>query len=272
MQVLNSDHAFIFVKKNTALALSRLASTASRQLDLGHAGAVSSLHRVLKNDLLFRRRIQTAVYNISAECEKELEASEAAAGRYTNSDRSLVSIYADKFREYKNRFGQFSALLGAENSLMESGSLLYLHTILGGAAWALATGLFKGLPVVFLRRSVYRTALVTGFVPAYFIGGVVTFYQAQLLTMDSYEEAFRLYFGCSVAVVLPWLYMLPILDAYCPLWLGGHIVGFCSFFLSCYLNDSDIFKTDHLLASYEEDQKREQARKEYEDKKKFFQL
>jgi hypothetical protein len=36
-------------------------------------------------------------------------------------------------------------------------------------------------------------------------------------------------------------------DSWAPLWLGGHIVGFGSFFAYMWLTNADLMKTDQLL-------------------------
>jgi hypothetical protein len=66
---------------------------------------------------------------------------------------------------------------------------------------------------------------------------------------------FRWTTATSVAVCVPWVYMLPVLDKLCPLWLGGHVVGFCSFFLFMMATDNDMFKSDHQLKIQDEQRK-----------------
>ena len=157
-------------------------------------------------------------------------------------------------------------------SLSQTGLMLYIHTIIGGALWGLSVSLYRRYSLSKLWQNIYRTALVTGFVPAYFIGGIITVYNTYIKDLNQFQHIFLFNNVIALSVIIPWIYLIPILDVYCPLWLGGHIVGFTSFFLQMYIQDADLLKSDHNLKQIrvKRDQfikKREQLRKN-----QFFQL
>ena len=137
-------------------------------------------------------------------------------------------------------------LHAARSSLIESGVLLYLHTAAGGAAWGLFESLRQREPMPVLVRNVARTSLVTCFVPILLVGGVVAGYTSINRTTDTVEEKFALYFSAMIAFY-PARFALERLEAFAPLWLGGHIVGFLSFFAWTLYTESDLLKTDHGL-------------------------
>ena len=57
----------------------------------------------------------------------------------------------------------------------------------------------------------------------------------------------------------PGMLLLKVVEAYAPLWLGGHIVGFSSFFGWTLYTESDLLKSDRELLSKAE--QREQRAK-----------
>lgn len=63
---------------------------------------------------------------------------------------------------------------------------------------------------------------------------------------DSIEEKFALYFGACVALY-PASRLLSWVERFAPLWLGGHIVGFVSFFAWTVYSESDLLKSDRDL-------------------------
>jgi len=138
------------------------------------------------------------------------------------------------------------ALHGIRATLLESGVLLYLHTAAGGAAWGLFESVRAGQPRAALVQNVARTALVTCFVPILMVGGVVTGYNRINKRTDSVEEKFMIYFGGCVALY-PASRFFAMVEAFAPLWLGGHIVGFGSFFTWTLYTESDLLKSDSAL-------------------------
>ena len=149
-------------------------------------------------------------------------------------------------------------LHAARSSLIESGVLLYLHTAGGGAAWGLFESVRNGEPRPVLMQNVARTSLVTCFVPILLVGGVVTAYERLNRTTDSINEKFALY-GAACLALYPAGRLLQWVETFAPLWLGGHIVGFSSFFGWTLYTESDLLKSDRELLSKAE--QREQRAK-----------
>jgi hypothetical protein len=97
----------------------------------------------------------------------------------------------------------------------------------------------------------FRTALVTGLVPAFFVGGVVSLFQQYQRHANTEQDVFRLYAGTLFATMWPASYIMPAVDRWAPLWLGGHVVGFSSFFIYSWLTGSDLLKNDQQLLNEE---------------------
>ena len=97
-----------------------------------------------------------------------------------------------------------------------------------------------------LLQNVVRTSLVTCFVPILMVGGVVTAYNEANKTSDSMNEKFAVYFTVCAAMY-PCGRLLQWVERFAPLWLGGHIVGFLSFFGWMLYSESDLLKSDKLL-------------------------
>mmetsp|Transcript_54921 Transcript_54921/g.151139 ORF Transcript_54921/g.151139 Transcript_54921/m.151139 type:complete len:101 (-) Transcript_54921:245-547(-) len=97
-----------------------------------------------------------------------------------------------------------------------------------------------------LVQNVVRTALVTCFVPILMVGGVVTAYTEANKQSDSINEKFVVYFT-ACAAMYPCGRLLQWVERFAPLWLGGHIVGFLSFFFWMLYTESDLLKSDKLL-------------------------
>eukprot|EP00455_Lapot_gusevi_P053858 TRINITY_DN8498_c0_g1_i2.p1 TRINITY_DN8498_c0_g1~~TRINITY_DN8498_c0_g1_i2.p1 ORF type:complete len:159 (-),score=31.73 TRINITY_DN8498_c0_g1_i2:72-548(-) len=125
----------------------------------------------------------------------------------------------------------------------------------GGALWGAATSLYKRLPTSQVLSATIRTSLVTGLVPAYFVGFCVSLFDYFHHRADTETDIHRLYSSSLFLTLYPWYYLLPIVERYAPLWLGGHIVGFSSFFLYMLYTDSDLLKTEQMLD--EQDRKRQ---------------
>merc|ERR1719331_3812854 len=106
-----------------------------------------------------------------------------------------------------------------------------------------------------LVQNVVRTSLVTCFVPILLVGGVVTSYNRLNKQTDTVEEKFYLFFGLCMAMY-PARYVLAWVENFAPLWLGGHIVGFGSFFVWTLYTESDLLKSDNQLLALQKDAER----------------
>ena len=161
--------------------------------------------------------------------------------RLPAAERALVAEYAAAEAEARAQ-----PLHAARSSLIESGVLLYLHTAGGGAAWGLFESVRQRLDRAALVQNVARTSLVTCFVPILLVGGVVTAYNKWNKATDTVEEKFRLYFALALALY-PSGRLLQWVETFAPLWLGGHIVGFASFFTWTLYTESDLMRSDREL-------------------------
>eukprot|EP01133_Synstelium_polycarpum_P003448 gene3449-3920_t len=123
------------------------------------------------------------------------------------TDDEMASI--EKYAKEESAF-QSSSLLSTKRQLVESGWLLYLHTSAGGFVWGCVES-FRN------RRS-----------------------------MDTTKEKFILYFT-GIYSMYPWYYILPKLEAYSPNWIGGHVLGFMSFFTWLVYTKNEIFNSDSLI-------------------------
>ena len=63
---------------------------------------------------------------------------------------------------------------------------------------------------------------------------------------DSIQEKFGLYFSACLGLY-PAARLLSWVERFAPLWLGGHIVGFGSFFVYTLVTESDLLKSDNAL-------------------------
>ncbi|EOD11601.1 hypothetical protein EMIHUDRAFT_442541 [Emiliania huxleyi CCMP1516] len=165
----------------------------------------------------------------------------AELARLPAAERALVAEYAAAEAEARAQ-----PLHAARSSLIESGVLLYLHTAGGGAAWGLFESVRQRLDRAALVQNVARTSLVTCFVPILLVGGVVTAYNKWNKATDTVEEKFRLYFALALALY-PSGRLLQWVETFAPLWLGGHIVGFASFFTWTLYTESDLMRSDREL-------------------------
>ncbi len=284
IDIINNKSEFLYIKKNCAFVLSNLIHNNEKNaMIILKSGVLNSLHLILSNKLLFRHKIQDSMYklieiinknnkNTSSDSDNLLEKKNL---NLDNNDLLIINYYQKKLQKKKSKNNFFFSHQKEKfkNKLIENGTILYMHTLLGGALWGITVSLFRRIKNKRqIWQYIYRTALVTGFVPAYFIGGIVTQYNYQLKEKNTYNGIMMLNFITGMLILIPSIYIMPILDLYCPLWLGGHIVGFSTFFLQCYYEDNDLFKSDINLKKEEELLNKRNKRKELLYKKKFFQI
>ena len=210
---------------------------------LGAAGAVGALHSQQASDARVRRQaVQVATSRLAA----AVAAADAASGGeltrgLPRSERELIGRLAAEEAAAAQR-----PLHSARATLVESGVLLYLHTAAGGAAWGLFESVRRSEPRDVLLRNVARTSLVTCLVPILLVGGVVTAYERTNKSTDSIDQKFALYASACMAIY-PAHRLLAWVETFAPLWLGGHIVGFSSFFVWTLYTESDLLKSDREL-------------------------
>ena len=249
--VVADDGATLHARKTLAAAVCNLAAAPENVAALGAAGAVAALDGEQRfSAKLSRQKVRVALQRLGA----ALDADHAAVvNAMPPAERELVARLAAEAAEAAD-----DPLNAARATLIESGVLLYLHTAAGGAAWGLFESVRNGEPRPVLMQNVARTSLVTCFVPILLVGGVVTAYERLNRTTDSINEKFALY-GAACLALYPAGRLLQWVETFAPLWLGGHIVGFSSFFGWTLYTESDLLKSDRELLSKAE--QREQRAK-----------
>lgn len=241
LALLRADGTSLYLRKTLAALACHLTAAPANVPTLVRAGVVSALHEEQESSTKLRRqKVQVALRRL---CARLASADEHAAllASLPAHERALVERYAALEAE-----AALEPLHAFRATLVESGVLLYLHTAAGGAAWGLAESLYQRRPVAALVQNVARTALVTCFVPICLVGGVVSTYNATNRKTDTVEEKFALYFTACLALY-PARFVLEWVERFAPLWLGGHIVGFASFFAWTLYTESDLLKSDHGL-------------------------
>ena len=137
-------------------------------------------------------------------------------------------------------------------------NILYLHTVFGGGLWGLISSLYHKTSIV---SNVSRTAFITGLIPAIFMGGLVGFFQNNQKQTDKESDVYFLYAGTLFAVMYPSWYLLPIVESFAPLWVGGHILGFMSYFTYLVYSESDLMRSDAILEQKDEMKRQSALRK-----------
>jgi len=246
IDLLRAPSTSLYVKKTLAAAICSVASLPTNAAALGSACALSALHDEQELSKALRRqrvqmtlgRLGASLAALPAEVLDELPARE----------RELIAKYAEAEADASKQL-----LHSVRSTLVESGVLLYMHTAAGGAAWGLFESLRVGETRAALVQNVVRTSLVTCFVPIIMVGGLVSTYTNMNRATDSIDDKFQVYFVSSMALY-PAGRLLQWVERFAPLWLGGHIVGFFSFFTWTLYTESDLLKTDkELLAKSKAD-------------------
>ena len=241
IEALGRESTSLYAKKSLAHALCNLALLPELAGPLARAGAVGALVAEQESDpRLHRQRVAVGASRL-AYAARALGPD--VMHSLSDSERALITRLADEEQRAAEAGG---ALHAFRASIVESGVLLYFHTAAGGAAWGVFESLRLQQPRAVFVQNVVRTALVTCFVPILLVGGVVTGYTRLNRSTDSIKEKFGLYFTSCVALY-PAARLLTIVERFAPLWLGGHIVGFCSFFVWTLYSESDLLKSDALL-------------------------
>ena len=229
----------LYRRKMLGSAVCNLAQLPEAIPKLGAACAVGALHDLQNASASVRR--QKVTITLQRLATSLLDHEELLLASLPEREQQLISEYAEAEAEATKQ-----PLHTVRSTLIESGVLLYLHTAAGGAAWGLFESLREGVGRAALVQNVVRTSLVTCFVPILLVGGVVSAYNRFNKATDSVQEKFYLYFAASMAMY-PSGRLLQWVESFAPLWLGGHIVGFASFFTWTLYTESDLLKNDRDL-------------------------
>jgi len=143
-----------------------------------------------------------------------------------------------------------SPLFEWRETMTAFGVNMYAHTMAGGFAWGTMVSLMRKAPMNELLHAAFRTATVTAIVPLALVGVGVSLYQHVRRKMDD-QFSLIVFHTISCTTLLPLYYVLPIVEKFAPLWLGGHVLGFLSFFIYLRATSSDIFISDQILENYD---------------------
>ena len=229
--------------------------------ELASAGMMRTMHKLQQVKVMRRqvferalRKVGSAVHALPPTQRNAVLASVAAAGAQGGDDVALLSEY-----DRKHAQAEQESFAYMRNTIVESGVLLYLHTAAGGFVWGALESWRSGDAVRGILKHATRNSLVTSLVPIYAVGAIVTAYQYTQRQVDLPEEKFMLYAGVAM-MVFPCYRLMPIVEAWAPYWIGGHVLGFASFFTWMLATDNDMFKSDKLLE--QQDQRVALRRKE----------
>jgi hypothetical protein len=224
VRALEDGELGVHARTAAACALANLAEHEDTRTALVKAGALRALHE-----------------NKAVVTRKQAVGKACLALAHTASSLSLDSgLPADQVEAYAKECSERkSSLVSAlSDPLVDAGIAMYLNTMLGGAVWGAVVAVRDGMPRAAMMRSIGRTAVITGVIPLYFVGVAVTGFNKVRRNVDTRLELATLY-SVTTFSLLPWLYLLPIVEAWAPYWLGGHVVGFTSFFSYLLVTESD---------------------------------
>ena len=240
LAMMGRESTSLYHRKTLATTICNLESLAENAPTLTRAGAIGALVAEQQADpRLVRQKVKVSVSRLALRAHG---LGHDATAALPAAERELIARLAEE----EHKAAASSPLHSVRATLIESGVLLYFHTAGGGAAWGLFESLRLQQPRSMLVQNVARTALVTCFVPILMVGGVVTAYNRVNKRTDSINEKFALYFGVCLGLY-PAQRMLSMVERFAPLWLGGHIVGFASFFVWTLYTESDLLKSDNAL-------------------------
>lgn len=252
--------ALSYVRKTIASALAQLASGAARAAETGDAqarddldrlsaaGVIRALQASLDDPASARQRTRGALLRMCGALDPNSAQHATALGALSETERALVEA---RRAELASHAGDSLALLvdSAHTMLIEGGALMYLHTAAGGLVW----GAFESLRTRQGARAVVKHALVTSAVtcllPITLVGGLVTAYHELEKVTETRPQKLAMY-TCAALLLYPGWRVMQVVEAVAPYWLGGHIVGFMSFFAWLRYTESDLLRTDaELLAA-----------------------
>ena len=246
--LINDKEMTLVVRKNLASALASLVSNVvapggggeeKREEEVGALVGNPQVHAALasvdQNVYIRRRVFREAAKSLAVAAVKSPSVALDAFPAEVRED--VVALAGEAERQ------QSSFLSRSSSSLIDSGLLLYLHTAAGGGVWgALQAFRANGSAAAILRAAV-RTSLVTSLVPITVVGGMVTAYNHVRRQMDDAVSLMAFHTG-SILVLYPLIFIMPAIDRWAPMWIGGHVVGFVSFFAYLYATDADLLKAD----------------------------
>ncbi|EFA81004.1 hypothetical protein PPL_05839 [Heterostelium album PN500] len=226
----------VYVRKSLGIAITRIATHEDARVSLANAGAITALEQLNSVKLIKSQAYRTALLLISDTCSKHID-------QLIVTDEELTSIKSYALEEKEI---QSSTLQSTKRQLVESGWLLYFHTSAGGFVWGMIESWRNELPLRAMLKNGFRTSIVTAAVPIFFVGAMTTLYNNYRKQLDTTKEKFYFYLA-GIYSLYPWYYILPKIEKYAPYWIGGHVLGFMSFFTWLVYTKNEIFNSDSLI-------------------------
>jgi hypothetical protein len=253
------------VRKALAAALAELGGAAARealagdraaraQLDaLVAAGALGAVDASLATAATARQRARGALRRMCDALGAEPGAHARTLAARPPAEGALVAARAAEAAAAAAdgasgwRLGRYAPVVdSAAAALLEGGALMYLHTAAGGLVWGAFESARAGLGLRAVARHACVTSAVTCFLPICAVGGCVSLYARLEKATDTRLEKLAMYTAGALLVYPGWRGM-QVVERLAPHWLGGHIVGFMSFFAYLHYAQSDLFRTDAQL-------------------------
>jgi len=238
MEVAQLEYIPSYVKKTLASAISKAALKDDMvRLTLASNGAIEFLDEIV-NSKLYRSKLSLS--SLLAICSTCKSIPTTVANQYPKR-QELIEKYSKENVEL-----QSNVLALKTKELKESGLLLYLHTSAGGFVWGFFESIRNKYPIKRALINGCKNSIITAAVPIIFVGLMTTFATREFKKLDGPKEKLYFYFG-GLYSLFPWYYILPVVERFSPYWIGGHVIGFMSFFSYLAYSDYDIFKSDMLL-------------------------
>ncbi|KAN0025208.1 hypothetical protein ACTFIU_003467 [Dictyostelium citrinum] len=228
-----------YVKKTLGSAISKMALKGEDEarLKLASNGAIEFLDTMMSNKDFKSQLFKSALLAICS----TVETIPTTITSLNEKRRELVTKYAAEERLVKG-----NALELKKRELIQSGYHLYLHTSAGGFVWGCLESIRNKLPLRAILMNGCKNSIITAALPIIFVGLMTTYTNETLKKLDTTKEKFQFYFAGFYSL-FPWYYILPVVERFSPYWIGGHVLGFMSFFSYLAYSEYDIFKSDTIL-------------------------
>jgi len=243
--IVRDKDASLYVRKALAHALANFASVESLRTSLAAVGTPVALQEVQQDNLLRRKAFDLALRQIAG----TVMSSSSTAAEFRDIGTEDMRILQEIHELYGKK--ENSLFERIQVAIVNSGVALYLHTSAGGLVWGALESLRRKDSMRNIIKNSLKTSLVTGLVPICFVGLGVSVYTYLQHHMDTAEQRFYLTMGTCMSLY-PWCYLLPVVERFSPFWIGGHVLGFMSFFTWMVISGNDLFKTDSLIVQYDQ--------------------
>eukprot|EP01132_Coremiostelium_polycephalum_P005294 gene5294-6592_t len=228
-----------YVKKSIGISISKIAEDPTSRILLANSGAIPFLERLLQSKLLRFQAFKTALQSISYTCSNNIDKLDKKI--LTPQLKESIEKYANIEKEV-----QSSVYLSKKRDLLQSGWTLYLHTSAGGFVWGCFESIRNKLPLKTILLNGCKNSIITAGIPILFVGIVTTLFNDQYKKLNTTQDKFMLFFFGTYSLY-PMHYLLPVIERFSPYWIGGHVLGFMSFFSYLVYTENDIFKSDNLI-------------------------